>query len=377
MKNKKRTRDLLLQLVLGGVVGFFLGLLLVRFLPRREAGRPVSLSASLMAVGLTLLWLCLWYFVSVLVHEAGHLVCGLLSGYRFVSYRAGPFIWYRRGEKLHFGRYTLVGTGGQCLLAPPGEFGGEYPYVLYNLGGVLANGLTGCLLFAAGVLVPAERWKVLLFLAGAICLLVGLPNLLPLKSITTDGTNLLLARRSPAARQAFWLTLAVNAQLTEGTRLREMPATWFPAAAPGPGDDPLLLGIYSVAAARLADEGRFAEAAALHRALLERCPRLIDLQKNELRCDLQLLCLLLGEEDAARELDTPQLRQYCRATANYPSRLCLAYARALLLERDEAAAQTQRVLFAHKAAAHPLLGETLLYQDLLDAADARAACREA
>ena len=377
MKNKKRSRDLVLQLVLGGVVGFFLGILLARFLPRREAGRPVSVSASLLSVGLTLGWACLWYFASLLLHEAGHLVCGLLSGYRFVSYRAGRFICYRRGEKLHFGRYTVAGTAGQCLLAPPGEFGEEFPYVLYNLGGVLANILTACLLFAGGALAAGSTWKLLLLLAGIVCLLVGLPNLLPLKSITTDGTNLLLARRSQKARQAFWLTLAINAQLTEGTRLRDLPDAWFSDALPGPEDDPLALGIYSMSAARLADQGRLAEAAARHRALLEGCPRLIDLQKNELRCDLLLLCLLLGEEDAARALDTPELRRYCKMTAGYPARLCLSYARALLLEHDEAAARVERALFAKKAAEHPLLGETLLYGDLLDAADARAACQEA
>ena len=61
-----------------------------------------------------------WYVLSVPIHEGGHLICGLLTGYRFVSFRAGRFICYRRQGKLRIGRYQIAGTGGQCLLGPPG-----------------------------------------------------------------------------------------------------------------------------------------------------------------------------------------------------------------------------------------------------------------
>lgn len=370
MKNKKKSYHLLLQILIGAVIGFFIGLLLARLLPKRDPAKPFSLSASLLSAGLTLLWAGLCMFASVLAHEAGHLVCGLLSGYRFVSYRAGSFILYRRGGKLHVGRYHLAGTGGQCLLAPPGEFGEAFPYVLYNLGGVLANLVLGAVLIAGGVLCPPPA-QLLLVLAGAVSILMGLPNLLPMKSFSTDGTNLLLARRSEAARRAFWATLAVNEQLTEGRRLRELPQEWFAAPPLGPDSDPLILGVHCTAVQRLVDEGRLEEAAAGYRAVLEQGARLIDLQKNELRCELLLLALLTGDQDTIKTLDTPELQKYRQITADYPSRLCLSYAEALLRDQDAAAAQARRALFVKKAPAYPLLGETLLYQDLLDAADAR------
>lgn len=378
MKHKKeksssrRGLRLGVQILIGAVIGFFIGILLARLLPKRGVGRPVSLSASLLSAGLTLLWAGLCYGASLLVHEAGHLVCGLLSGYRFVSYRAGSLILYRRGGKLRLGRYCVAGTGGQCLLGPPGEFGEEFPYVLYNLGGVLANFVLGVVLIAGGVLCP-QPFRLLLVLAGAVGILVGLPNLLPLKSMTTDGTNLLLAHRSEAARRAFWVTLAVNEQLTEGRRLREMPAEWFAVPPLAPEADPLTLGVHCTAAQRRMDEGRLEEAAAGYRAVLAQGARLIDLQKNELRCELMLMALLTGDRDTARELDTPELQKYRRITAAYPARVCLCYAEALLAKGDAARAEALRADFLQTAARYPLAGETALYAELLDAADARAA----
>ncbi len=349
-------------------------------------------------------------------------MCGLLTGYRFVSYRAGHFIWYRRGGKIHLGRYRIQGTGGQCLLGPPGgpdddypyvlyNLGGvlanlllgavllwgsaaviqgtggqcllgppggpddDYPYVLYNLGGVLANLLLGAVLLWGSAAVSGDSfWRIPLLLAGCFSLLAGLPNLIPFRHIASDGSNLLHARRSPQTRRALWLTLAVNEQLTDGRRLREMPAHWFDLPPADSQLDPLTAGVCCIAAQRLMDEGRLEPAAALYRDVLVRCPRLIDVQKNEIACELLLLTLLTqGPGAGADALNTPALHKYIRATAGYPSRQCLLYAMALLTEREPAAAEQARSSFDAAAARYPLAGEVPLYRELMELAQARAA----
>ena len=35
-------------------------------------------------------------FLQIIIHEAGHLVFGLLTGYKFSSFRIGSFMWIRR-----------------------------------------------------------------------------------------------------------------------------------------------------------------------------------------------------------------------------------------------------------------------------------------
>ncbi len=75
----------------------------------------------------------------VLIHEGGHLVCGLISGYRFVSFRIFNMTLIKDNGRLRIKRYAIAGTGGQCLLTPPDKPDDKVPVILYNSGGVLAN----------------------------------------------------------------------------------------------------------------------------------------------------------------------------------------------------------------------------------------------
>ena len=77
--------------------------------------------------------LVLSFWLQAILHEGGHLVCGLLSGYRFLSFRVGSFTLLRQNGRLVLRRFYLPGTGGQCLLEPPD--GDEVPFRLYNLWG--------------------------------------------------------------------------------------------------------------------------------------------------------------------------------------------------------------------------------------------------
>ena len=52
-------------------------------------------------------------YAQIIIHEGGHLVCGLASGYRFVSFRVASLILYRDGSRLRFGRFSIAGTAGQ------------------------------------------------------------------------------------------------------------------------------------------------------------------------------------------------------------------------------------------------------------------------
>ena len=58
--------------------------------------------------------------IFVAVHELGHMVFGLMSGYSLLSFKLGPFEWYRKENKISFkinppSNIIL----GQCLMLPP------------------------------------------------------------------------------------------------------------------------------------------------------------------------------------------------------------------------------------------------------------------
>ena len=60
------------------------------------------------------------FILQVIVHEAGHLVFGLLSGYKFISFRVFDFkIIKDENGKLKIRFERLAGTGGQCLMRAP------------------------------------------------------------------------------------------------------------------------------------------------------------------------------------------------------------------------------------------------------------------
>ena len=54
--------------------------------------------------------LILSFWLQAILHEGGHLVCGLLSGYRFLSFRVGSFTLLRQNGRLVLRRFYLPGA---------------------------------------------------------------------------------------------------------------------------------------------------------------------------------------------------------------------------------------------------------------------------
>ena len=110
--------------------------------------------------------LVLAYFLQVVVHEGGHLVFGLLTGYRVLSFRIGRVLLVKLDGRWKLRAYHIPGTGGQCLMAPPAQE--NPPYRLYHLGGGLANLVLALLALPALLLSPSPLLRVF---AGALVLI--------------------------------------------------------------------------------------------------------------------------------------------------------------------------------------------------------------
>lgn len=76
-----------------------------------------KVSTEEIVAGLVWMILCLYVaaFLQVIVHEGGHLVCGLLSGYKFSSFRVGKVILVKKRDGIKRGRYSLMGTGDSAF----------------------------------------------------------------------------------------------------------------------------------------------------------------------------------------------------------------------------------------------------------------------
>lgn len=145
----KQALKLILSTLFGACIGFGAVMLCITFFTETTLSEffgnmgNVQLSRLLLSCILSLVCLILAVFVQIILHEGGHLIFGLATGYRFVSFRVGSLTLIKEGGKFRFKRFSISGTGGQCLLSPPDKPYEQMPYFWYNAGGVLMNLLTG------------------------------------------------------------------------------------------------------------------------------------------------------------------------------------------------------------------------------------------
>lgn len=341
-----------LSLVIGGVIGWTGGMLISRMTDGNDA-------LFFAYLALMLLGYLIAFFLQIILHEGGHLICGLLTGYRFVSFNIFGFVWHRdRDGKLRMGRMQIAGAGGQCLMAPPAYNGGDYPVALYNLGGVLANLIAAALCALLAFLLPITPLTLLLIPMVLVGLYFALVNGIPLSTpaIQNDGKNLLSVLRSPHARRALWVQLALAAATGEHIRLRDMPQEWFAPFPEEALEDPIVCTIPVQNTSRLMDQLNFPAALTAIRTLLAREKGVLGLYRMAMTCDGTVCELLAGEPGSlTAALESKENQQLMNAMAEHPTILRTRYAVALLRDHDREKADKllQRFEAAAKKHAYP------------------------
>lgn len=209
------------------------------------------------------------YFISLIVfmgihiavHELGHLVCGLISGYSFVSYRIGPFVWTKRNSKIEFNVSKIYYIAGQCLMLPPRDEK-EFRITLYNIGGGLFNLILAAILIALEFVFYDNYNAFMILFAGIfVGIYLGLMNLIPRsKSVPNDGYNLKKASESEDARHGLYMMLCVNEEITMGKRFRDYSQEDFHVPEGADKTNIFVVYMYLLAFSRLFDMGLYHEA---------------------------------------------------------------------------------------------------------------------
>lgn len=168
--------------------------------------------------------------IGIILHELGHLIAGLASGYRFLTFRVGNIVLVKYKTEYAWKKYYLPGTAGQCLMEPPVYNEGKFPFVLYNSGGWIMNmvlALIGIIIFLISSNIYLRTFSVLFTF---IQIFLALTNAIPIKfemGLSNDGMNILYLKKNPEDRKGFWMMLKVNALMTQGMRYQDIPEEYM------------------------------------------------------------------------------------------------------------------------------------------------------
>lgn len=307
-------------------------------------------------------------FIQTIAHEFGHLVFGLLSGYKFTSFRIGHFMFIDSGDKIKIKVFNVVGTGGQCLMMPP-DWEKGVPFRLYNLGGCIMNiifaGIGGiCFLFIPAPGFISAFFFSLFVLGIAMAIVNGVP--LEVGNISNDGKNAFLLGKDETSLRAFWLQLYVNGLMAKGERIGTMPEEWFFLPEGDYRNDPVVCTIGVFRFNYYFDRHEFEKAEETAQTVLT-MPGLLGVHRNELLCELVFLRIFRGAP--SNEIDpmlSARLRKYIRATSSYASRKRLDFAYQLLYKRNPILAEKCLADFEKVVKTYPYASEIANEREIIE-----------
>lgn len=288
------------------------------------------------------------FLIQIIVHEGGHLAAGLLTGYKFVSFRIGSFVWVKNKEdKIELRKMKVQGTAGQCLMCPPDVPVENCPYKLYHMAGGLANIVLGVIGIVLAIFLPKNIWTfVLCEEVGVLGMALGLTNLIPGKSggIQNDGYNLIDLGRDQIAKRCLNLVLTMNAILTVADSYEELPRELVDEIKSIDFtkldlSNSSIANAFNYQAGLYYVEGNYEKAYEMQKFISE-SEDVLPIFQNEAKCECLFFEIVSGaDSDVIEHRYDAKLDKYIKATSIYPSRQRLLYAYYTLYHPDEKKAE--------------------------------------
>lgn len=279
-----------------------------------------------------------------LLRRAGHLIFGLISGYRLDECSVfGLGLHLGKDGKLRFGFRRPVKR--LCAFLTPPAYDGSSPYRLYLAGGALANAIVGIGLLVASLLLRSVAEMLYVGLSGVMLLAYALMLLLhPANGVLVQTRRL---AGNVHLRRATEHNLIVQVNIRQGGSLLDQPEDFF---LPYPeelwGDTYVFAAQHNIAS-RMQSTGRYEEAYDILLRLMAlmddpsfRMPHK-DIQRLYITCSCAIAEMMSGAPPKYSErINEPNIELFL-GSGGWGTQLMLAqYIRELLVTRNTAAAQT-------------------------------------
>lgn len=348
------------------VCGFLGGLLLSDFIKSITPKDKISGAMFFIAGILVLLVIIICLLIHLYIHEIGHMIFGFFSGYEFQSIRFGSLMIYKLNGKLKLAKYTLAGTGGQCLMTPPDVSDDKLPTSLYNLGGIIMNGGMSIIFGITYVFCESNPG---IRLISALFVLVGLfliiINGIPLEAMGNDGHNAIHLKKDLRARRAFRIQLLIAGQLALKHSISDMPSEWFEWDYRS-DDNALAVTQGILRLSWLISTKKMEEAYELSTFFIENVPSLVGIHQTILQAE-HLFCMIVlnKNEDEIRNTFVSQHKNF-KALRLVPSIQRLLFVYYYNIEKDSTKALEAKKCFEKIAAKYPYPSEIVVERELMD-----------
>ncbi len=350
-KNLKKIVGLSLALIIGAGLGFSSMSIINSY--NSEMSPILSLTIFYISITVSVL-------IQIAIHELGHLIGGLLSGYEFSSYRFLNFMWVNINGKIEFKRMKISGTAGQCLMTPPNKNYNEIPYFLYNVLGGGMNIILSLILLPFLFIRTNEYIAVTSFFVFVFGLIFALQNLIPLKvsGIANDGMNILQCKKSEYAREGLFRQLKIASLLAKGQRLKDFDSEVFIVRDGSENKDSLSAGVYTSYLSKILDEGDYPLHIEKVNDFLKNNPSLLGILKAALRNDLITSYIIMGYNKAdILKLINKEFKNYQKAMKTNLGFIRTEYALNLIVYKNENQAKKVLDLFNRCIKNHPYKGD--------------------
>ena len=165
------------------------------------------------------------FILTILIHELGHFVFGLATGYRLLHIEILGFSFEHIGREFRVRKYKNAAVG-QCMMYSGDE--NRNPLLLI-CGGIIFNLAFGVSAFILVVTVDGLITEIILLIFGSINLSIAVTNMF-LGSETSDGKvfkELSFGEGKAERRILYNRILRIAVSLREGKSYRDMPQELF------------------------------------------------------------------------------------------------------------------------------------------------------
>lgn len=212
---KKNRTPIFMMITVGIILGTILGLW--------TASSNNVQGFSILSVD-TLLFMLLWAILATFLHELGHMLFGIMTGYKFVYFKLLNFMFFKKDNKWQIAHERTRGAIGQCIMRPDFKYHDKMPYMLYNAGGCIVNFVFALLCF---VLIFAYGQNPFAIAGIVVNVVFVVINLVPSKSLGSDGYHMTHIGKTNDNKRAYWLELNMMADILHGKTFSDMPQHYF------------------------------------------------------------------------------------------------------------------------------------------------------